>query len=540
MNNFFNNNEIEKKLKKIPEKSGSYIFSNKNDEIIYVGKAINLRKRVSSYFKKPKNIKGMQLINEIWDLKYFITSNEKEALLLEFNLIKKNRPKYNILLNDDKKYPYILITKEKDPQIKLIRNRAKKNDFIYQFGPFPDGTKANEILKIIKRLYPLRACKGSLKKPCLHYQINQCLGSCFKEIDKKIYEKNINKIKLFLSGKTELVKKELYKKMKNFADSFQFEEAQKIKEIIEKINFFSSKQFIDISRINDVDYISYYSNNEYLIISIFFYRNGKLLSKDYKIFEQFENDINDVIRIYLQQLYIKNELPNIIIFNKDIDISKLENIFNCKIINSKTLEDKKIFKEIISDSKNFLINSINNENNIKGKELFLLKELQELVGLKEIPFLFEVYDISNIKKENQVAGVIVYKNGLPFFEKYRHYNLSNNNNSDYERMKELSYLRFQKRQLNKKEIPNLIIVDGGIIQINAILSNLPNTLKNIEIIGLVKNNKHQTNHIVDKNNKKYNIINKTLLNYLTIIQDKVHKFAISFHNKKRRKSMISK
>ncbi len=532
-------NDFIQKLNEIPSEPGCYIFYNDIKNIIYVGKAINLQKRVNTYFnKKNNNFKTIQLINEIYDIKYILTKNEKEALLLEYNLIKKHHPRYNILLNDDKKYPYIVITKEKDPEIKLVRNKLG-NKYQYAFGPFPDGTKAYQILKILRRLYPLRACnlKNNVnKKPCLNYQIHQCLGACFKEVDQNLYKKNISNIKLFFSGKSKNVRKQLENKMLNYASNLQFEEADKIKSIILNLDFSVSKQFINIKRSGHIDYVKGVIENNYLIIIIYFYRNNELLSKDYKIFECYEYDIESIIQTYLVQLYEKTMSPDILI--SDIELKNLKEIFKLKTIIAKNSEDKNILFEMNNDGITFFTLNLQNKNNILGKELSLLKELQQISKLPNIPFIFEVYDISNINDIAQTAGVIVYKNGLPSNKDFRHYNLSGNSTSDYARMKELVNLRFFGNKKIDKYL-NLIIVDGGNIQINAVRKSLPKKYDFISIIGLVKNKKHKTDHIVLENKQKIYIENETLFNYLSVIQDKVHNFSINQHKKLLKKNLFN-
>lgn len=535
------NKELLEKQKQLPITSGCYMFLNCENKIIYVGKANNLKKRVESYFSKTlSNFKTIQLVNDVFDLKYISTSNEKEALILEFNLIKKYRPRYNILLNDDKKYLYIIITKEQDPEIKMVRNITK--NYQYCFGPFPDGTKAIEILKIIKRLYPLRNCKkAKMDKPCLNYQINQCSGSCFKFVNFEFYKNNIKKIKLFFKGDTKNLEKDLNNKMLEYAKNYQFEEAQKIKNILGKINFLIAKQYIDISRKQNSDYVNAIVKDDYLIICTYFYRNGQLLFKDYKIFEHFHSDISSIVIIYLQQLYQKNAIPISIILADNLNCLILKNVLNCKIITAKKAEDKNIMNIIEKDALNFLYFNLQNKNSVVGKEFFLIKEMEKTFNLKKTPYILEMYDISNINDKYQTASVVVYKNGVPSHKDFKHYNLSGTNTSDYSRMKELMDYRFGNIEKWKNYIPDLIIVDGGAIQIKAIKETLPKELYDIDIIGIVKNKSHQTSHVILENMKKYYLNNNpTLFNYLSLLQDKVHTLAIKQHKFLRNKGFFKK
>ncbi len=533
------NPNLANKLENLTNTSGCYIFKDINDDVIYVGKAKNLFKRVNSYFKSNNTYKNIQLLHNINNVDIFNTKNEKEALLLESNLIKHYHPRYNVLLNDDKQYPYIVITKSQDPKIKISRQKSK--NFLYQFGPYPDGSKAYEILKILQRIFPLKRCNATLlKKPCLYYYIDQCLGGCFKKISLAEYNENIYKIKNFLNGKTDFIVDFIKSKMLEYAHNLQFENANKMKKILQKIDLLLQKQVIEISRVQNSDYVNFFIYNTYIIIGIFFYRNGHLLSFDYKIIELFHNNISIIIEDFLIQIYKKNILPKRIIIENTFTLKNIRSLDpKLKITISTKKEDKEVMKSLKSRLEKQINLNFNSQNIVIGKELILLKKLAELIKLPEIPYVLEMYDIANIQNKYPVGGIVVYKNGLPIFNEFRHYNLSESNKSDYSRMQELAEKRVASFKKSQNNYPNLIIVDGNIIQINAIKNIFIKYNLNIAIIGLVKDKNHNTNHIVNNQNKSFHINDAELFNYLSLIQDKVHNFAISWYRKKHQKGLLN-
>ncbi|AVN64160.1 MULTISPECIES: excinuclease ABC subunit UvrC [Mesoplasma] len=530
--------ELKNKVSNLPSKPGCYLYLNKDKHVIYVGKAKNLKKRVSSYFDRAQNLKTTRLVREIVDLEYFVVSNEKESLLLEENLIKKYRPKYNVLLNDDKAYPYIIITNEKDPTYKYVRKLDKKA--LRSFGPLPIGSNARETLITLQRLFPLRRCKGNLGKPCLHYFIGQCSGACFKEVNKEYYQEQIKRVDNFFKGNINEVKTLLTNQMHKAAENLQFEEAQRIKEQIVSLDFTTTKQNVEFKSQTDVDVISYFIEDEKIAIVTLFYRSGKLLFKDEHIQLYFEQDITDLIDSFMSQIYDKNILPNKVIVDNEVELFDLKEKYK-SISTHPIKEDEKIIYKIATENAQETIrkSKISTTTNI-GNENELLLELQEKANLQKEPYRLEMFDISNIGNEFIVGSCVVYINGKPARNEFRKYNIESKFTSDYDRLKEMLYRRFQKALIEKRMLPDLIIMDGGIIQIHAakeIINALG--LSEIQIIGLVKDEHHNTSFLIDTNEEQVIIKDKPkLFNWLSSIQVRVDEYAKSGFRKKQNNSFL--
>jgi len=528
---------LQEKLNNLPNNPGCYQYFNDNNKIIYVGKAKNLKKRVSSYFKKNNNLRIKSLVNSIKDLRIQITQNEKEALLLEYTWIKLFKPRYNVLLSDGKKYPYLVISNFPNP--KLLSVRVLKKKYLFVYGPLPQGSSAFQIKNILNNLYPLKRCNKKInsKTPCSYYQINQCLGGCFKKVEKNLYLKNIRKIKKFLQGNDSDIKKILVNKMNLLAKSHQFEQAQKILLILQKLDFIISSQCKFITSNKNTDYINYLLINKLLVITIFCYRFHKLTFKKFKIHEILDQKkYQDIIATFLLQFYKQNIIPQRIIVNKDLKLNILAQVLKKRFLLPKLKEEKNVLALINKEAKEEIFKFKYNLNKVEFKELYLIKKLQKLTNLKKLPCYFEVYDIANLRTSSQVGGVNVYQNGIVQPSLFRHYNIDSNLKSDYERFKFVIKKRYAN--LKKITIPDLILVDGNIIQINAVKKALGKKLSSqIEILGLVKNNKHITNHIVNQENKTILINEQDLLVYLRLIQEKIHNFTISFHHLKQKKNM---
>lgn len=530
--------DLKSKVSHLPNKPGCYLYLNKDKHVIYVGKAKNLKKRVSSYFDRVQNLKTTRLVREIADLEYFVVSNEKESLLLEENLIKKYRPKYNVLLNDDKAYPYIIITNEKDPTYKYVRKLDKKA--LRSFGPLPIGSNARETLITLQRLFPLRRCKGNLGKPCLHYFIGQCSGACFKEVDKTYYQEQIKRVDNFFKGNINEVKNILTNQMLKASENLQFEEAQRIKEQIISLDFTTAKQNVEFKSQTDVDVISYFIEDDKISIVTLFYRAGKLLFKDEHIQLYFEQDITDLLNSFMTQIYNKNILPNKIIVDKEIELFELNDKY--KNITTHPIKDEEQIiynialqnaQETISKSKISTTTNIGNENE-------LIIELQKVAKLNKEPYRLEMFDVSNIGNEFIIGSCVVYINGKPVRNEFRKYNIESKFASDYDRMKEMLYRRFQKALLEQRMLPDLIVMDGGIIQVHAakeIMRLLG--LNEIQIIGLVKDEHHNTSFLIDTNEENVKIKNHPkLFNWLSSIQIRVDEYAKSGFRKKQNNSFL--
>ncbi|WP_338955349.1 excinuclease ABC subunit UvrC [Spiroplasma endosymbiont of Polydrusus cervinus] len=530
---------LKEQVKILPTKPGCYLFYNSYHQVLYVGKAKNLRSRVSSYFNKVYNYKTTRLVQETVRLETIITKTEKEALILEHNLIKQYKPKYNILLNDDKHYPYIVIMKEKDPQYLYVRNVHQK--YARSYGPFPEGSHAREIIKVLERLYPLRRCKGNLGKPCLYYHINQCSGACFKVVPLEYYTKMIKKVHTFFNGNFTETKILLEKRMLQAADNLQFEEAQKLKVLIRNLNWTLSSQTVEmLNQRDDLDVISLYQTEKHLVLTTLFYRAGKLNYKDYEYYHlDLPEDCQELYRLYLQNIYQKNILPTKIIVNETIALPELNLLFDNRVSHPKKPVEKAIMQLATTNSyESYLQYQTTAQRELNNAEV--LKELQILLGLKELPYLIEMIDIANINDEFVTGGVIVYKNGCPSRNDYRKYNLNISYQDDTHRIAAVVARRYRKIIEEEQPLPNLIIMDGGIQQVNACLKELAALNLTVPVIGLVKNNQHKTDHLLNLKKEKVSLDKSSrLFLFLTRIQDDVHHYAIISFRRRQTKALTT-
>ncbi|AGR40918.1 excinuclease ABC subunit UvrC [Spiroplasma taiwanense] len=529
---------MEEIISNLPQKPGCYLFKNKLNKIIYVGKAKNLKKRILSYFNKAHNFKTTKLVREIFDLEVIITDNEKESLILEQNLIKKYKPRYNIVLNDDKKYPYIAITNQKDPTYIYTRNFDEKN--LISFGPLPDGTSARNILKALERIYPLRRCKGNLKKPCIHYHIEQCSGACFKNVDKKYYDNQIEKIKNVFEIKNDEFKKKLEEKMFIAAENLQFEEAQRIKEIINHLDFSITQQFVDFNDNLNRDIFNYYEFEKKLCFAVLFYRSGKLIMKDQIVLENENNQIIELFESFVTQIYSKNMLPDYIVIPEIFKESSLKLLFFDKLTFEDTIVNKNLLQLAKQNAEEYLKQNQIYKNQISLTRDELLEKLQKTLNLKTYPYHIEMFDVANILDEFVTGAMVVFKGGQPSFNDFRKYNIAIDHASDYHRMQNMIYRRYQKDLNNFSNLPDLIIMDGGKIQISAAKSQLELLDLNIEIIGLVKNEKHKTDYILNSNLEEVRLEkNDEIFKFLELIQNRVHNFAITGFRNRQAKAIIN-
>lgn len=527
---------LQTKIKLLPNIAGCYLFKDALNNLIYVGKANSLKKRVTSYLNKASNFKTMLLVNDIYDVDYITTTNEKEALILEQTLIKKHHPKYNILLADDKKYPYIQITNSHDPQYRYVRSAIKKEGHYY--GPFPDGTGAREILKLLERIFPLRKCAGNLGQPCLYYHLQQCSGACFKSVPASYYQAMIAKIDQFFKGNVHAIKKNLINNMNISAENLQFENANRIKILLSKIDLFLSQQIVEFQDYGNRDFINFLIEDEMVVLITLFYRNGKLQAKDEQIVANNYLEIQDLIRNYCQQLYSKNTLPSEIYLPDTINLKQLKLLFP----QVKFISPLKGTKEhILTLAKTNAIYAWNNFLQTKqvNAPVNMMKILSQWLKIANINHL-EVFDVSNLYQSASVGAMIVYKNGNPSFNDYRKFLLDPNTLDDYHRFSEMIYRRYHHVVIKKLPLPDLIIVDGGKPQINATLNQLSLLKLKIPVIGLAKNHKHQTDKIINDKMQVINIPkNDPCFLFLSKLQDQVHNYAIKYHKAKRSQSMLN-
>ena len=530
---------MKEKLKLIPDLPGSYQMLDKDGVVIYVGKAKNLKKRVSSYFKGNVTGKTLLLVSEIVDFKYITTSSELEAFILELNLIKKFNPKYNILLKDDKSYPYIEYIKNPYPVVKMSRYlKIKKSYNKTVFGPYPNAYAARRIVKLINRLYPLKKCENMPKEVCLYYHINECLGYCQKNVSKALLDKMESDILSFLRGNDKVIIDKINDKINFFSDQLNYEAALDLKNELEFIKIIMKKQQVELNDLINRDVVGLYEKDGALGIQILFVRNGKIVGSNSNII-YIISTLEDEVTSYLLNFYQTHEIPKEIFVPKEVNNSVLEDLINTKIIIPLRGKKKKL---IDMANKNAEI-SLNNEIELLyRKEEKTVGANQRLSEILNIPVhRIDAFDNSNLFGSYAVSAMVVYVNGLPLKKEYRKYKVSVDKNDDYNTMKEVIYRRYQKALVEKSELPDLIIVDGGVNQINAAKDILDSLNLSILVVGLKKDDKHSTKSLIHGNTyQEIDLSNdKNVFFYLTKIQDEVHRYTINYHKQIRSKGSIA-
>lgn len=526
---------LQKKLELLPNNPGCYLYKDNIGEIIYVGKAKNLKNRVKSYFTGTHNKKTQTLVSKIEDLEYIIVNSEKEALLLENNLIKKYRPYFNIRLKDDKSYPYLMVTKEEHPRLLMTRKYKKSNKNIY-FGPYVDIKSAMEVKKILDKIYPLRKCNPVEKRPCMYYQIGQCIGPCAKKITPDEYKTQINKIKSFLTGNTKEILEDLNNKMQDHVKNLEFEAAGQIHSYIKSIEVSVQNQVVADSNNIDRDYIGYGFNNDYICIQIFLSRLGNIIERKVEYFNLYDSP-DQILYSYLIQYYAMNKLPKEIYID-EVDDKLLSTVVDCKIIIPKRGNHRKILDTVKENASHYLDNNLAIEELKERKLQVTLNNIAEKLGIKSIDSI-DAFDNSNIMGVDAVSVKVNFTNGKKNTYNYRKFKIDESMGiNDVQTMKEVLYRNYKDKKTNTE----LLIVDGGKNHLNAAIEIVHETLglTQIKIIGLAKNDKHITEYIITDD---YEIIEfpKTSAEYLFLkqIQDEVHRFAITYHRAIKTKNMYN-
>ena len=531
------NELIKTKIDNIPTNPGVYLMKNINEEVIYVGKAKSLKKRVPQYFLRPHEGKTQKMVNDVVDFDVIITSNEREALILEMNLIHKYDPKYNILLKDDKTYPYIEITNDEHPFIKIARKvKNKKSTF---FGPYPDSKAAYEILNLLNRIFPLRKCNKIPKEECLYYHMHQCLGPCIKNITKEDYDKVILDIKKIMKGDTKDLVNSLKEDMYKYSNNLEFEKAKECKDTIDRIEYIISKQKVEFSDKKDRDVFAFHTKNGYISIAILMFNNGMLSLKDTKTFSYLEDE-NEALINFIYDFYQKHRLPKEIILPPLNDLDLLEEILDTNII----VPSRGLKFDLLQMAGENAIKAMEDQHMIKvikEDKFNLLKTLGDLLNI-EIPKRIELIDNSHIQGDAAVGTVVVYVNGETSKNDYRKYKITNDDKKDdLSSMHEVLYRRYYRLLTEGGTISDLLIVDGGYNQLKVAKETLSSLgFTNVKIAGLVKDNNHRTRGLINENGEEILLPNDhALLFFLTRMQDEVHRFAISFHHNLRSKSISS-
>lgn len=531
--------KFKEKLALVPHKPGSYQMKDKNGTIIYVGKAKDLHNRLSSYFNRIHTGKTAKMVSLIDDFQYIVAASELEAFIIEINLIKEFNPKYNIMLTDDKSYPYIEYIKDPYPRLKVSRYlKIRKKDGKKLFGPYPNAYAARRIVNLLNRLYPLKKCEGKPKEVCLYYHIGECLGYCSKEYSLDKVQEMEQEILSFLKGNDEILRNKLMDKINKYSEDLNFEMALDLKKELEYIDIVLSKQNVELHDFVDRDVIAYYVDNGYLSIEILFIRNGKLLNHKNEIFP-INLDIIDDVEYYIAKFYSRNEIPKEILIPDDLNASALTSVINANII----IPQKGVKKDLIKMAyDNAKLNLENKFEEIKKDEQRTSSANEELAKLLNLDSLYriDVFDNSNLFGSFAVSGMVVFIDGKPAKNEYRKYKVSLDVNDDYNTMKEILYRRYQRALVEKSTLPDLIIVDGGENQIRAALEVLDMLRLNICVVGLRKNDKHRTNDLIYSDFSVINIDRMSnVFHYLTRMQDEVHRFTITYHRTLRSKGSIS-
>ena len=531
------NQLIKDKLSLLPLSPGCYLMKNENNQVIYVGKAKKLKNRVSSYFTGVHNYKTMKLVSEIVDFDYIVTDSEKEALLLEINLIKDYSPQYNIMFMDNTYYPYIQLTDEKNPRLKIVRNAKERKH--KHFGPFPDATAARTTFQLLGRLYPLRKCESLPKKPCLYYSLNQCLAPCIHDVDPLVYQQLKKDIVKFMKGDVKDKVSELEKKMYEASESLAFEQAKEYRDLIQSIEYVTAKQHVQFNDSIDRDILGYYVDHGYLSIQLFFMRSGKLLARDLNLIP-ISDDVEEHLQQFIVSFYTQNTLPKELLLPQTLDKTLLSEVLECKVLTPQKGEKLSLVQMACKNAQEALEKKFSLMEKNQAATIGAIEELGKLLNIPT-PHVIELFDNSHIQGAYSVAGMVCFKDGVPSKKDYRKFKIKTVDGvDDYASMREVINRRYYRLLIEQQKMPDMIIVDGGLGQIHAAKEIIDSLNLNIVVCGLAKDDKHSTAMLLDANGERINIHPKSALFFLlTRMQDEVHRYAISFHKNVRNKSMVS-
>ncbi|HAP4826994.1 TPA: excinuclease ABC subunit UvrC [Enterococcus faecalis] len=535
------NERIKNKLALLPDQPGCYLMKDKNGTIIYVGKAKILKNRVRSYFRGSHDTKTERLVSEIDDFEYIVTESNIEALLLEINLIHKNNPKYNIMLKDDKTYPFIKITNEKYPRL-MITRKVLKDKALY-FGPYPDVNAANETKKLLDRLFPLRKCNPSQKTPCLYYHLGQCLCPYAFDVDPQVYKDMVEEIKGFLSGGHTEIQVRLQEKMAYAAAHMEFEKAAEFRDQIKAIETVMTRQKMTNVDLIDRDVFGYAVDKGWMCVQVFFVRQGKLIERDVSIFP-FYDDASEAFLTFIGQFYQENEhfVPKEVLIPDDIDKESVEALLATKVLQPQRGEKKKLVKLA---SKNAAVALNEKFDLIVRKQERTIGAVEKLGNAMNIPapIRIEAFDNSNIMGTNPVSAMVVFIDGRPAKNEYRKYKIKTvQGPDDYASMREVIYRRYSRVLKEGLPFPDLILIDGGKGQVDVAKDVLANQLGvDIPVAGLAKNDKHKTSELLFGPNLEVVPLERNSQEFFLLqrIQDEVHRFAITFHRQLRSKNSFA-
>ena len=535
------NNLIKSKLELLPTSPGCYIHKDKNGTIIYVGKAKNLRNRVRSYFRGSHDTKTEALVSEIVDFEFIVTESNIEALLLEINLIKENKPKYNIMLKDDKSYPFIKITNERYPRL-IITRQVKKDGGLY-FGPYPDVGAANEIKRLLDRIFPFRKCTNPPSKVCFYYHIGQCLAHTICKKDEDYFKSMAQEVSDFLKGQDDKIIDDLKGKMATAAQAMEFERAAEYRDLIQAIGTLRTKQRVMAKDLQNRDVFGYYVDKGWMCVQVFFVRQGKLIERDVNLFPYY-NDPDEDFLTYVGQFYQEKShlVPNEVLIPQDIDEEAVKALVDTKILKPQRGEKKQLVNLAIKNARVSLEQKFNLLEKSVEKTQGAIENLGRLLQIPT-PVRIESFDNSNIMGTSPVSAMVVFVNGKPSKKDYRKYKIKTVvGPDDYASMREVIRRRYGRVQREALTPPDLIVIDGGQGQVNIAKQVIQDELGlDIPIAGLQKNDKHQTHELLfgdplevvelSRNSQEFFLLQR--------IQDEVHRFAITFHRQLRSKNSFS-
>ena len=535
------NKLIQSKLELLPTSPGCYIHKDKNGTIIYVGKAKNLRNRVRSYFRGSHDTKTEALVSEIEDFEFIVTESNIEALLLEINLIKENQPKYNIMLKDDKSYPFIKITNETYPRL-IITRQVKKDGGLY-FGPYPDVGAANEIKRLLDRLFPFRKCTNPPEKVCFYYHLGQCKAHTICKVDSQYFKELAQEVAAFLKGQDDQIIEDLRGKMAGAAQAMEFEKAAEYRDLIQSIGTLRTKQRVMAKDLQNRDVFGYYVDKGWMCVQVFFVRQGKLIERDVNLFPYY-NDPDEDFLTYIGQFYQeKSHLkPNEILIPADIDEEAVKALVDTKVLKPQRGEKKQLVNLAIKNARVSLQQKFDLLEKSIEKTQGAIENLGQLLNIPT-PVRIEAFDNSNIMGTSPVSAMVVFVNGKPSKKDYRKYKIKTViGPDDYASMREVIKRRYSRVIRDGLTPPDLIVIDGGQGQVNIAKEVIQDQLGlDIPIAGLQKNDKHQTHELLfgdplqvvelSRNSQEFFLLQR--------IQDEVHRFAITFHRQLRSKNSFS-
>ncbi|MGF3076443.1 excinuclease ABC subunit UvrC [Facklamia sp. P13055] len=534
---------IEQRLPLLPELPGCYLMKDANDKIIYVGKAKNLKNRVRSYFRGAHDSKTAKLVSEIHHFETIVTNSNKEALILEINLIQQYKPQYNIKLKDGSMYPYLKITNEKDPQL-IITNRVLKDGGHY-FGPFPNVQAATATQQLLHKIYPLRRCGKNEKRACFYYHLGQCIGCCDHPVSKETYQKQINRIKRFFNGEVGPIKNDLKRKMSEAADKLEFEQAADLRDQIEYIETTVERQAIMSQDYDNMDVFNFYYDRGWISIQTFMLRQGSILKRKAALFPSYgEKEPDHELTTYIARFYKEqyNVIPKAILVPASVDQEVLEEVFEIPVQTPLRGKKKAMLDLCEKNAKLALDEKFRLIEASTRKTLGAIEELAEALQIEQANHI-EAFDHSHIQGVHTVSGMVVYQEGKPDRKNYRKFKIkSGDGANEFAHSQEVIRRRYTRLLKENKPLPDLILMDGGIIQVRAARDVLENELGlAIPVVGMVKNDKHKTASLLEGYTEKIVDLDprSQAFHFIQRVQEEVHRYAISYHRKVRAKSQVA-